>query len=55
MRELSAFAAARGTPLDLSPFTFIILERRSASSMSIDYRTHDPTRAYNAVVYSAVE
>ncbi len=54
IKELSAFAAARGTPLDLSPFTSITIERKSASLMSVDYRTQDPTRVYNTVVYSTL-
>jgi hypothetical protein len=55
MRELSAFAAARGTPLDLSPFTSIKIERKRRGFMSIVYHTHDPTQVYNAVVYSTIE
>jgi hypothetical protein len=55
MRELSAFAIARGTPLDLSPFTSIALERKSASSMSIDYRTRDPLTVYATHVYQTIE
>jgi hypothetical protein len=54
-RELVAFAAARGKPLDLSPFTSITLERRSSRFMSIDYRTHDPSLVYGSLVYSAIE
>ena len=54
MRELSAFAAAHGTPLDLSPFTSITIERKSASSMSVDYRTRDPSTVYATHVYQTI-
>jgi hypothetical protein len=54
LKELTAFAAARGKPLDLTPFSKITFERSSHTSMSITYETPKPSWSYGALVYSTL-
>jgi hypothetical protein len=55
LKELTAFAAATGKPLDLTPFSKITFERSSHTSMSITYETPKPSWSYGALVYSAAK
>jgi hypothetical protein len=54
LKELRAFAAARGKPLDLSLFSKVTLERKSSTSMSITFESHEPLFAYRVLAYSAL-
>jgi hypothetical protein len=54
LKELSAFAAARGQPLDLSPFAKITLQRSSSQSVRISYTTNGPVPESRTVSFVTV-
>gem|GEM_PF-6006177 len=54
LKELTAFAAARGKPVDLTPFSKVTFERKSSTSMSITFESHDPLFAYRVLAYSTL-
>jgi len=54
LNELSAFAAARGQPLDLTPFAKITLTRSWSQAVRISYTTNDPVPESRTVSFVTV-